>query len=228
MKSILRENLYYLKANGLLFLLQSQFHTDLSSLLNNVMLKHVHACLSMCCSILYSLRGVIHKWSVITALWEPSSGLLVKWGWCDALGQAWERAISQSPSSHQLSFFLSLGLDPCQSDCFLCWRLQKEQAEMAGSCRTAGEDTWSMVKAARPSGTERPVHAELQLADGVFCSMPSFAIYCTDLVYTTLTFFYFCINFDSFSYEMFLEDYCIFSVYLFLHNWTEIINDTHS
>lgn len=55
-----------------------------------------------------------------------------------------------------------------------------------------------MVKAARPSGTERPVHAELQLADGVFCSMPGFAIYCTDLVYTLpLLYFYFCTTFDS-------------------------------
>ena len=53
-----------------------------------------------------------------------------------------------------------------------------------------------MVKAARPSGTERPVPAELKLTDGVFCSMPSFAIYCTDLVvYFATAVFLFLHNF---------------------------------
>lgn len=53
-----------------------------------------------------------------------------------------------------------------------------------------------MGKAARPSGTEWPVHTELKFTDGVFCSMPSFAIHCTVFgVYSATAVFLFLHNF---------------------------------
>lgn len=180
MKSILRENhLYYLKANGLFLYRASSTQICLHCLIMlcwNMCTLFVSACVAR----LYSLRGVIHKWSVITALWEPQQWVClwsecVMWRSGTSLGRG---LISQSPSSHQLSFFLSLGLDPCVRGLFpFAGRLQKEQAEMAGSCRTAGEDTDQWWK--------QPDQAELR---GLFmqsCSwqMVSSAV-CLVLLYT--------------------------------------------
>lgn len=72
----------------------------------------------------------------------PTVGLLMKyemWPFGTGLGRG---RISWLPSTLWLFFFfLSLGPDPCIGGLFpFAGWLQKEQAKMAGSCRTAGED----------------------------------------------------------------------------------------
>lgn len=206
-------------------------HTDLSSLLNNVMLKCVHfLSVSACVARLYSLRGVIHKWSVITALWEPQQWVClgsecVMWPSGTSLGRG---LISRY---HLVTGFLplSLGLDPCVGGLFpFAGRLQKEQAEMAGSCRTAGEDTDQWWK--------QPDQAELRdlFMQSWSWQMVSSAV-CLVLLYTVqiwlytlpLLYFYFCTIFDSVAWNVFRGLLHIFCTFVLCH-WTEIINDTHS
>ena len=167
--------------------------------------------------------------SVRTVCENPSSGSACEVSvWCDALGQAWGEGLF--PSRHlvtsSLSFFRPWPM--CRRTVSLCWTAAERTGRNGRLSQNSRRRHWSMVKAARPSGTERPVHAELQLADGVFCSMPGFAIYCTDLVYTLpLLYFYFCTTFDSVAWNVFRGLLHIFCIFVLCHR-TEIINDTHS
>ena len=195
------------------------------------MLKCVHLLfVSACVARLYSLRGVIHKWSVITALWEPQQWVClgsecVMWPSGTSLGRG---LISQLPASHRLSFSLFRPWPMCQRTVSLCWTAAERTGRNGRLLQNSRRRHWLMVKAARPSGTERPIHAELKLTDGVFCSMPSFATYCTDLVYTLpLLYFYFCTVFDSVAWNVFRGLLHIFCTFVLCH-WTEIINTTHS
>lgn len=167
--------------------------------------------------------------SVRTVCENPSSGSACEVSvWCDPLGQAWGEGLF--PSRHLVASFLSLslGLDPCVGGLFpFAGRLQKEQAEMAGPCRTAGEDTDQWWK--QPDQAElRGLFTQSWSHRWCFCSMPSFATPCTDLVYTLpLLYFYFCTTFDSVAWNVFRGLFHIFCVSVLCH-WTEIINDTHS
>lgn len=160
----------------------------------------------------------------------PTVGLLMKyemWPFGTGLGRG---RISWLPSTLWLFFFLSFfrPWPMYRRTVSLCWMAAERTGKNGRLLQNSRRRCWLMGKAASPSGTELPIHEELKFTDDVFCSMPSFAIYCTDLVYTLpLLYFYFCTTFERTAWDVFRGLLHIFCIFVLCH-WTEIINNVHS
>ena len=107
--------------------------------------------------------------SVRTVCENPSSGSAcevkcVMWPSGTSLGRG---LISQSPSRRRLSFSFFRPWPMCQRTVSLCWTAAERTGRNGKPLQNSRRRHWSMVKAARPSGTKRPVHTELKLTYGV-------------------------------------------------------------
>lgn len=180
----------------------------------------------------YSLGRVIHKWSayVCSVGENPNSG---------PAHEVWDVALWDRPRKrayflaaiYSLAFFFLSFFRPWpmyRRTVSLCWMAAERTGKNGRLLQNSRRRCWLMGKAASPSGTELPLHEELKFTDDVFCSMPSFAIYCTDLVYTLpLLYFYFCTTFERTAWDVFRGLLHIFCIFVLCH-WTEIINNVHS